>query len=557
MKNILSQITVGVVVIILGWGIFNWITTPTADIRYTLLEPIAVKIADTPQYIQQLDIKNLGKLEATNLNIRIDASNLTCDVIKYSQADDEKIYVEENQTEISYPKLPPGGEIKIILKSSTNYNVNTKNIDIGHDKGKAKEILSSTNTDTIKWFFILIMAIYIALSINSWRSTILTRYERNAYTDPDRILKKRKPFYASEEDWKSIRADAIRRKVHLGIDYINEYEDIDKNENYKFLSMEQPGYLDDNEWRQLLEASAKTFEKFLRMNLANGTILDKTVLPDCPKYYSVNAWNSFSDKYFKKYINEKIEKIFRFKIKDDIITAIGSQKPNQMKQEIWDDYIKELKKVYYESIASNLIYESEPIKYLKTENLDILPTSKNNEILKQNAYRLQMREVNNINSLEEAQKFIANPKPEWIRDLDYRTILNHAENIVELEHQKKSYKMMYDILQNIIYGEDFPVNKPDSIDVRDWTKLKEFDARSKELEEKSQDVLKKESELASSKNETEDLKRRVIRQLEIINSCLVDETTLDRVEDYENIFAPGNIANLKLITSALKTIRAI
>ncbi|HLK17735.1 MAG TPA: hypothetical protein VKT81_02230 [Bryobacteraceae bacterium] len=45
------------------------------------------------------------------------------------------------------------------------------------------------------------------------------------------------------------------------------------------------------------------------------------------------------------------------------------------------------------------------------------------------------------------------------------------------------------------------------------------------------------------------IKAKVVRQLEVINDFISDPGVLDRIEEYEELFAPGNLANLKTLAA--------
>lgn len=51
-----------------------------------------------------------------------------------------------------------------------------------------------------------------------------------------------------------------------------------------------------------------------------------------------------------------------------------------------------------------------------------------------------------------------------------------------------------------------------------------------------------------------ELKGKVLSQLHLINAVLEDPLSIERIEDYEDIFSKGNYKNLKRISEILKPI---
>ena len=51
------------------------------------------------------------------------------------------------------------------------------------------------------------------------------------------------------------------------------------------------------------------------------------------------------------------------------------------------------------------------------------------------------------------------------------------------------------------------------------------------------------------RSDLERLKAKVLRQLEVLDRFLLDPDAVNRIEPYEDVFAPGNLALLKEIAA--------
>ena len=64
----------------------------------------------------------------------------------------------------------------------------------------------------------------------------------------------------------------------------------------------------------------------------------------------------------------------------------------------------------------------------------------------------------------------------------------------------------------------------------------------------------KEKTLAADELQIPKLKATIERQLDIIHNFFVDPSSVYRIEEYSNVFAPGNFENLKLLSNYLKSL---
>ena len=54
-----------------------------------------------------------------------------------------------------------------------------------------------------------------------------------------------------------------------------------------------------------------------------------------------------------------------------------------------------------------------------------------------------------------------------------------------------------------------------------------------------------------------ELKQKIEKQLRIVHEFIADPTVVDRIEEYDDIFSPGNFENLKRLSQSLKEHQAL
>jgi len=83
-------------------------------------------------------------------------------------------------------------------------------------------------------------------------------------------------------------------------------------------------------------------------------------------------------------------------------------------------------------------------------------------------------------------------------------------------------------------------------------KTVELEENRTEFKRKLASLKKRTSILTANEKGLSDKLGKITRQLEIIDQLFHDPSTIDRVEEYNNPFAPGNFANLQYIALLLK-----
>ncbi len=568
MKNTVIGSVIGGFFIIISVFLANHLTTKKIDVRYALSDsiPATFLAKGSLSDIQQIDIVNKGDRAAEKIRIKLNRKIEQYQLIKYSEIDQFEENLSDSSLEILYPELPPKGKITIVFSSKQGQLYND-NIDISHSDGVGKEAFDTKSNLFLSSVGILL--VYAGLAITFFVITGLfmrnSSFERMAYRGDEEILiKKTGPIFMGADRWNRLRKETISN-------YFNNnrlYEtNIENSKAFTVLNTEKPEYLYEYEWELLLKEGQKTFESKLSSihysTIYYGGTLDKFYKINKPKHYAQNKWDEFSEDLHKWYIfqlNEEVLKIESFKSPIDIYEKINSKKPNSIPQSYWEKYVKVLRNLYMVYLMINLFkqYDKNYIQYLRNHDLSVLEDA-DRESIEKHAYKLQYNSIRPFfMSLEKAKEFLNTDRADWIDDRDYEAIVDQANEIIDLSNKQKKHKTIKNCVKEVVCQHRLSEEKPMDLDEDEWNEIKNLEKNTVFLLEKNQEVLtKNEDILKEIRNKEEsipNLKKKIESQLRIINELLTDPTTIDRVEEYDDTFAIGNLKNLKQIAAHLMKI---
>lgn len=554
MKQIVTTLIIPLAIgLIIAYFAFNLNKDPV-DLRYTISEKIPTKYVEssTAETVQQLIVKNNGNIPAEKIQIKINGAIEEYDILKNSVSDKVEEHNSAGHFEAIYPSLPPGAQFSYIFKT-TGMGLTESSIDISHNKGKATGALSSDATslaDKVGSFVFLASIIFYFVFFGiQGRSMAIDHLEsRGNYTSIYEYLSKKKPFYVPQDKWNSIRIKYIEKKSK--VEYF--HSDIEELESYKILNQDKPIYLSVDEWELLKEKTTKCLVDFLTYSLKTSNHFDnlsKYFTIKKPKHFPENQWKEITEEINKNFIvSKKLNERFYIN-SEDIIKELKTGMPDGMSPAYWAEYEEYLLKRYYEIIYRKMFWERDPLVFLKELDLSILKKEEQNS-LNDLAYKIQLSNFNDISSSYEAEGFLKGEKPEWINSEDLSKLVNKSEKYIDLEKSIKRYQFLLGALNNIVNKSPLKEKPEDTIDDKEWNDIIELESKTSAIAIK---IDEEKAELEISKEETQVLKNKILKQLEIVNDILTDPKSIDRIEPYDNHFSKGNYENLQKISSLLKS----
>jgi hypothetical protein len=554
MKQTVTSLIIPLAIgLIVAYFAFN-LNKESVDLRYTISEKIPTKYVEssTAETVQQLVVKNNGNIPAEKIQIKINGVIEEYDILKNSVSDKVEEHNSTGHFEAMYPYLPPGAQFSYIFKT-TGMGLTKSSIEITHNKGKATEALSSDAASIANkigsFAFLSLTFFYFVLFVIQVRSLAIDHLESSwSYTGFYEYLSKTKPFYVSQDKWNSIRRKYIEKKSK--VEYFHS-TDIEELESYKILNQDKPAYLSVDEWELLKEKTTKCLVDLLTYSIKTSSIFDnisKYFTIRKPKHFPGNQWKEIVEEINKNFVvSKKLNEKF-YLTAEEIIKELNAGMPSGMSGVHWDQYKEYLLKRYYEIIYRDLLRETNPIKFLKKVDISILSKEKQDR-LNDLAYKIELTNFDNISSIYAANDFLKKEKPEWITIEDLSKFEKKAEAYVELEKSAKRYQSLLYALNDIVNLVPLKEKPNDTIDNKEWDKITDLESKISTIAIK---IEEDKEQLETEKKETQELKNKILKQLEIINDTLTDPKSIDRIEPYDNPFSEGNFTNLHNLANLLK-----
>ena len=381
------------------------------------------------------------------------------------------------------------------------------------------------------------------------RKMSIDSLESNSKYDPLKLLKRKQPLYISNEKWDAFRENSIKNLIKRDYYYFSEpYE----TPSYKFLYKDKPDFLSDLEWERLVEESNEMLSKLLIHKVEFISFYrDSENLLNLkrPKHFREKEWNEIFQKINERVITNRIEELIEYHLRSDtILKEIKKDFPKGAIPELWEKYHVFIRELYFVAIAVECASSISPIKELKLKEINLLEKYCRNR-LQDLAYHMQLMKILPLHDIKKAEEFLNNKETDWIAENDYNILKKQAEHTLELNKLLNKNTIIQNSLKTILDRIPLSDSMIKELPETDKEKLKQINSSIVETEK---EIKKKENELNKLSLHTESLKSKIEKQLNIIHEFIQDPTVFERIEDYSNVFAPGNFKNLLKIAEFRK-----
>jgi hypothetical protein len=537
---LLLTVVGGIIVALFVW----WLNSEKYDLRYTLSENIPLRFGGAPEEaVQQMEVKNLSKKPVERIQVKLPPRLTTYEVSKNSQADQFEHFKNEQSEEFVYPMLPPQGSFRIVFKTP-GAGVAKGEVRVTHNKGEATYALESgvSTSAALALGYLSGFAILGIMSLFGMRSTFIDSWSFRAEYRSEQVLRSSIPFYMSNEKWAEIRAKAI---ANLGnYKYESVYEDIEDLSSYKWLNREKPEYLSGDEWDQVRKVSTERFRAAFGKRLENVWSADevlKCLRIKKPAQFTPDKWEELRVELQKKFLSRRANERY-----DNLVVKLQETKPEGIGQPEWIENQARLAERLAAIVYDESLLQDSPLSYVKKQNLSVLKKDSADRLL-ESAYRAELRTIPNLTIEANAQAFLNEGKSAWMTDEDYSTYKETAERTLRVAKKE----VLNGILERILSNAQLPKKDLAELEPELQEKLIKMDEEIRLAKEKNRSemerISKESQELASDRE-------IILKQLKILNNLFTDPLSIDRVESYDNPFAPGNFELLKKVS---KTLRAV
>lgn len=583
------------IVTLIGAYFAFYLSRSTVDLKYTLSERIVINTQG--ESVQQLEIKNLGNTSAEKIVINLVGDIKTHSIIKNVENDIVQEFSTPDGLQIIYPDLPPQSSIKIAL---TSFERDGCKVSINHNKGSAKEALSSSSSsskNTISNVLLYTMLVfYIWINIKNTLLSIWLGYAVSKYSF-DKVLKRFSPPVFLKKKWQDIRELALRSAL---LKIINEADDltlpVTRKNCFKFLEDElfADCVFSDEEKKKLVETAQELVKILIHIkcdniyNLSNFVDLLKL---EKPKLFIKDKWSSLRGEVMASYLRAINREDFRFfeihKIDECETTKALFHNLDFLEEQERAVFFKNAKENFLRTLKNKIdnvaSYSKENIKTLcqtskplfilqhEWDEVIIVARKKFALLILQNLsiWNMGKMDCEEIFALVIPQSLQGNEWNEFIVLLEkYYSIFAFQaffetfskENIVkEFQtnhiHNWGMMEKMCTKIENARYIQKAILSKPeDLIDIVKPEGISTQLTDSIETYIKEKELLSDELENAKKESiQFTNLKERVLAQLKLINNVLETPSSIERIEDYEDIFSKGNYENLKKVSEILKS----
>lgn len=563
------------------WAYYS--NTKNPDLRYTLSEkiPMIVSVDKRAENTQLLKVKNAGNAPAQKIVIKISAEIISYKLDKYAELDTAQVFDQKKPFEISYPELPPQGEFGIALITPSNV-VRPTDLIISCSSGIAEEALSKQNATKWGWIYYLLIPFYLLSAIfYLQRSFTQTWQSSSKYKELQVILHSEKPWYISNKEWTQMRKDLLKTNLDN-----NKFEKALQNTScYKILSIDRPTHIDVATWQELTEQAEEKLKELYKsiINRCYHSVdeIVKILKTRKPNGLSEPTWEKLEELANKEFFDAKTRETSL----SNIVKTLKETKPPEISETCWKNIISHLQDRYYNYTSSQIITANDPLNIIKSCELELLKPEHREELIKKTLetktkYVLEQADVEKILKETRPEEI---PNHHWLQMISFlqkkychmideaisiskdplNTITKYNLNLLQNEQQESlnkkaesmKQKLEYDTLitlfTNITHHQKIEDTKRQTLSQQNWETIKKIEEQLLRLEEDKE----KYAHALEEAIKTSSLKQKVTNQLELINTILTDPTTINRIEHYNDTFAPGNFANLKRVAEYLKEIQ--
>lgn len=496
LKNLVLPVLVGLILFLVQ---DRWKDMPTAT--YAVSEAIQIPNPEgNLEYAQEVSIFNSGRNLVKTISIKVPRHISTYRLTKHSNQIHEKSFSESNSFELVYPELPQGQRIRLLVRYEGT-PIERDWISISHADGNAQP--QDNQSPSISYFWI-----WIAFSIGFLSNIVLDlrKFRKEwflKWVDQKKLLQNERPWFCTSSEWRELQFEAIDRALER-----YSYEPIEQKLSYILLSRAKPSLLPEEQWSKLQAHATKLLEQSFSSELTAYSRKDKLldlIKIKKPEGLPLHNWSIIQDSLSARLHNILLPEYTKASDLIDILEEnsvvlrdVPAPLATKIREAAQTRYFKYLQEQCFETYKN-------AIETIDSARLDLL-TSNQSERLREFALKLtKLRAVPSRWSIHGLESFVDNGKPQWMPEEEFNDIRDLVLEANNLSGERSTLQ----------------------------TKL---------------------STLVTAQAEVENLKSRVIAQLNLVDKVLSDPSSIDKLEGYDPTFAPGNRKNLELVASILKSV---
>ncbi|GEM_PF-4339024 len=593
-KSLIVGSFITLIITLIGAYFAFHLSRSTVDLKYTLSERIIINTQG--ESVQQLEIKNLGNASAEKIVINLIGDIKTHSITKNIENDKVQEFSKPDGLQIVYPELPPQSSIKIALTSTGREGIKAS---ISHGKGIAKEALSSSSSNAMGTIaailYLLMFGFYTWSNINNMLIFIWSKRAIRKY-DIEMILKRSSSPVLLKKEWNDIRELALHQvSLEIIVRADESFLPVTSKNCFKFL--EEKLFANCaftvEEKNKLIKTAQESVELSIHMkcdNIYNLFDFKDLLKLDRPKLFPKEDWSNLREYVITYYCREIIRKDFMYlnisKIDNcETLKALSCNldfldegERTKFVKTVKNNFIETLKQAIL-NLQSNGIKDVEalsqtpkPLFILQHEWDEIIEVARRKFALlnlqQVSTWSMSKKDCEEIFKLAILQSLKGKEWSKFVSLLEkYYAIFAFevffdtfsVDQIIEnfqIEHiyNWNAIQKIFKEIEISRYIQKSIISTPKELtDIMKPEGISEKLANVIEIYVKEKELLSEElANVNKERTEFTNLKEKVLAQLKFINTVLEDPSSIESVEDYEDVFSKRNYKNLKKVSDILK-----
>lgn len=482
---------------------FQTYSKEAPNVSYSVSDAIEiVGTSGRPEYAQEIAVGNIGNSAAKSISVKVPRSVLSYKLTKHSNLLKEVTSTENESFELVYPELPTGQKFRLHIRYGSA-PISRDWISVSYAEGNAQP--QDNQSSGTNYFLLWIAAWFgfVAAQLFSIRESAKQFLIRT--TNRKDLFRNSRPWYIFANEWPEFHYEMLEHALNA-----YSYESIDQKLCFQLLNHEKPKLLTDDNWTKLQNIATDKLNTALSSAVAISS--DALKLADLlklkkPELFPLEHWSRFQNsvgemlesRLLPSHLgNQELIRILEKKhpIQESLPTALALR------------ILEAAQNRYLSKITNEAIRERDGASHALSEaRLDLLTEELSSRLRTQLIQLSRMQAMLPNWSLNKLEGIVANGKPSWMSEEEFIAIVKAADEMESLSTERASLKQ-------------------------------------------------KRNSLVAAEEEVTTLKRKVTAQLELIDRILSSPDSIDKLEEYDDTFAPGNRRNLELVARTLKSKKA-
>lgn len=469
---------------------------------YYASDPIEVAgIPGRSEFVQEILVLNQGSNAARAVSIRIPRSISSYQLHKHSNLAREATQGGGNNFELLYPELPPDQRIALFVRYDGS-PVAREWIAVGHSAGTATPL--DKQSDAVNPLLLLgvFWCGFLIFVLFDLRRQLSERFIRSA--DRAQLLAGERPWFATAARWSEVQYAAI-------IDALARSRAAAPASSFahELLNRPKPVQLRDEHWNEIRSRAGEIFLMECAqalMQASNRSQLTELAALNKPEHLPWQDWERLQEG-----VQERLYDLL-LPLRQNAVDYLNLLDPARSPlRDLPEALAAEIRTVAQEQYYRQLIKRStdtwgDPATVLQTARLDLLSDEQESS-LRQHVEQLgRMRKMPHSWDPVELKAFLAEGRPEWMPEQEFAAIGKFVEKIDDLADEDAFLR-------------------------------------------------KREKRAKAAQLEADNLRKRALAQLGLIDRVLLNPDAVDSLDDYSQVFPAADLRSLERVAWLLRSAR--